>query len=407
MTTEYRFARPDDMLAIMRSQSLGFGASTAQAELEASVKTTSIKPAWRLCAFEEGEPVSQICIVPTTMYWHGKAIPASGVTDVFTHPGHRRRGHLRELMTRTYQRLRDEGRAVAILEASFAAIYQRFGWSVVYTSLMHDFDPRHLRFVDDVPVPGRVRVVMREQARAAIGSAYERFAAQRTLTLRRGDFEWARALRLNVTSAPPVLVAVYEEAGEALGYAIYRTEDRSDARPSDPGQRLIVLEWMWLTPSAHRGLIQFLASHDLVDSVRIGALPLDDPLWYHVQEPRALNTTAADGALARIVDVQEALSNRTYCATGRVLLGLEDRYAPWNSGVWELSVDGAATMKSIHEEPQIRLTPRVLAMLACGYQSASTLARAGLLHAADAAALSVAQALFRTERVPVCLDHWM
>lgn len=407
MTTDYRFARPDEMLAIMRSQALGFGASTAQAELEASVKNTSIKPEWRLCAFEEGEPVSQICIVPTTMYWHGTEIAASGVTDVFTHPGHRRRGHLRELMTRAYAQMRDDGRAVTILEASFAAIYQRFGWAVVYTGLDHDFDPRHLRFVDEVSVPGRVRVVMREQARAVIDAAYERFAARRTLTFQRGDFEWASALRLNATNAPPVLTAVYEEAGEALGYAIYRVDDRKDARRSDPGQRLTVLEWVWLTPSAHRGMIRFLASHDLVDSVRIVALPLDDPLWYQVQEPRALNTTATDGALARIVDVRAALSTRASPATGRVLLGLEDGYAPWNSGTWELGVDGGATVKRVSTEPQIRLTPRVLAMLACGYQSASTLARAGLLHCTDPAALSVADALFHSQRVPVCLDHWM
>lgn len=278
MTIEYRRARPEEMLAIMRSQSLGFGISTAQDELEKSAATTLLQPEWRLCAFDDGQPVSQVIAVPVVMHWNGREIAASGVTDVFTLPTHRRRGHLRELMTRAYASMRDAGQSVAILEASMAAIYQRFGWAVVYTGLIHDFDPRHLRFVDEIPVAGAVRLVPREQARAVIEGAYEQFSAARTLPFRRDDFEWSRSLRLTNTTSAPVLVAVYEEAGDALGYAIYTIENRADARPSDPGQRLSVFEWVWLTPGAHRGLVSYLAGHDLVDSVRMYGLPLDDPL---------------------------------------------------------------------------------------------------------------------------------
>ena len=188
MTTEYRTARPEDMRAIMRAQSLGFGISTADAEIERGVATTLIRPEWRLCAFDDGEPVAQVVVVPTVMHWNGREIAASGVTDVFTLPTHRRRGHLRELMTRAYASMHDAGQSVTILEASMAAIYQRFGWAVVYTGLIHDFDPRHLRFVDEIPTTGRVRLVRREQARSVVEPAYRRIAAPRTLAFRRGDF---------------------------------------------------------------------------------------------------------------------------------------------------------------------------------------------------------------------------
>lgn len=408
MTIEYRVARAEEMPAILRAQSLGFGASTAEEEIERSVANTLIGPEWRLCAFEDGEPVSQVVAKPVTMHWNGREIAATGVTDVFTHPAHRRRGHLRELMTRAYARMREAGQSVTILEASFAAIYQRFGWAIVYTGLHHDFDPRHLRFTDEIATPGRVRLVRREEARPVIEPAYDRFVAQRTLSFRRGDFEWSAALRLRATGQPPALVAVYEEAGEPLGYTIYRVGDREGARPSDPGQRLTAMEWVWLTPGAHRGLVRFLAGHDLVDSLRMYALPLDDPLFYQVQEPRALNTQANDGALARIVDLEAALAGRGYDGDGRLVLGVEDPYAPWNTGVWELTADGgAATVRRTDAAPQLRLTPRVLAHLVTGYQPASTLARAGLIACAEPGALAVADALFCTARVPVCLDHWM
>ncbi|MGH2584814.1 MAG: GNAT family N-acetyltransferase [Dehalococcoidia bacterium] len=408
MSIEYRHARVEEIPAVIRAQSLGFGDTTAQEQLDQWTQTTLIRPEWRLCAFDGAEPASQVVVVPVVMNWNGKAIDASGVTDVFTLPTHRRRGLLRELMTRAYAQMHEAGQCVAILEASFAAIYQRFGWAVVYTGLIHDFDPRHLRFVDEIPASGVVRLVRREEARALIEPAYRRFSEARTLTMQRGDFEWSRGLRLANPTATPVLVAVYEEAGEVLGYAVYGVANRPDAQPSDPGQRLTVHEWVWLTPAAHRGLVKYLAGHDLVDSVRMYSVPPDDPLWYQVEEPRALKTRVSDGALARIVDVEAALAGRGYDGSGRLVLAVEDEYAPWNSGVWELEADGGGgTVRRSTAEPQLRLTPRVLAILISGYQPATTLARAGLIHCAEPSALATADGLFRTARVPVCLDHWM
>jgi predicted acetyltransferase len=403
---EYRAARPEDILAVMRAQSLGFGGSTADDEIQKWVDQTSILPEWRLCAFDGSEPVSQIVVVPTRMNWNGREIGSAGVTDVFTVPTHRRRGIVRDLMMRAFAHMRDDGHAVAILEASMAAIYQRFGWAVVYTGLMHDFDPRHLRFVDEIDAPGRLRLVKHTEARPLIEPAYRRFAAARTLTFARGDFEWARALRFQSQGRPPPLVVTYEEDGETLGYAIYAVEQHGEMRPP-PDQRLTIFEWVWLTPATHRGLVKYLAGHDLVDSVRMWAMPLDDPLFQQVQEPRWLQTRAFDGALARVVDVQAALVGRGYDGTGRLVLGVHDEYAPWNSGAWELTVDGGARVRRVDDEPQVRLTPRVLALLVAGTQPATVLARGGLIDVLDPSALDVADALFRTSHVPVCLDHWM
>lgn len=407
MSVEYRPARAEDMPGVMRAQQIAFGDTTADEEINRFIELTPLLPEWRLCAFDDGEAVAQVVVVPVTMYWNGREVPAAGVTDVFTLPTHRRRGHLRELMTRAYAAMRDAGQCVTILEASMAAIYQRFGWAIVYTGVRQDFDPRHLRFVDEIAVPGRVRLVRREDARAVIEPAYERFACVRTLPLRRGDFEWRAALRMNNPSRPPLLVAVYEEAGETLGYAIYDMGNLPDRSPGEPGQRISVFEWVWLTPGAHRGLVQYLTGYDLVGSVRMWGIPLDDPLFHQVEEPRALNGLALDGALARIVDVEAALGGRGYDGRGRITFGLEDRHAPWNSGVWELAVEEGASVRRVTSEPQIRLTPRALALMVSGYLPATMLARSGLIDCGELSALAIADALFRTSHVPVCLDHWM
>ena len=402
---EYRAARPEDLFAVMRAQELGFGGSIADDEIQKWTERTELWPDRRLCAFDGTVPVAQVGVVPTMMHWHGHTIPSAGVTDVFTIPTHRRRGILRTLMTRVYAQMREAGQAIAILEASMAAIYQRFGWAVVYTALMHDFDPRHLRFVDDIATPGHMRLVPREQAQPVLEPVYRQFAPARTLCFNRADHEWRRALRLATPGSPP-LVAVYEEEGQALGYVIYNIEEHTN-RHVPPSQRLSVSEFVWNSPAAHRALVNYLAGHDLVVSVRIAGLPLDDPLIHHVQEPRWLQTLAYDGALARIIDLRTSLLERGYAGDGRITVGVDDTYAPWNSGVWELTINDSVAVRQVTDEPQLYATPRVLALLLCGAVPATTLARGGLLAAADPTALLTADTLFRTNQVPFCLDHWM
>lgn len=407
MAIEYRPAKPDEMRAFALAGQLGFGQSTAEAAVEQQRTAWPVQSEWTLCAFDDGVIASKMAAFPFSMRWNGRDIACGGVTSVTTSPDQRRRGHLRQLMTRAFAQMRDTGVPVAMLWASMAAIYQRFGYGIAYGQGRCDFDPRLLRFIDTVETPGRVRLLPHGDEIATIAGPYAHFAMPRTLMLRREDHQW----RPFVTGtwppeAPPALVAVYDEGNESLGYAVYTIEEiRSDA--PGPDQRLNVRELIWQTPAAHRALIQFLAGYDLAFSVRLSTLPADDPLFHQVEEPRLLNIRHLDGTLLRIVDLAPALEGRGYDADGRLTFALEDELCPWNSGAWRLTVEGGkASLRPAEGEAALRFNPRALAILASGHLSASTLARIGLIDVADAAALPVADGLFRTAYAPLCLDRF-
>lgn len=342
-------------------------------------------------------------VLPLTIRWNGRDIACGGVTAVSTLPTHRRRGYLRALMVRAFAAMRARGQPVAMLWASMAAIYQRFGYGVAFTQYIAEFDPRLLHFVDEVPVPGRMRLLSPEEVVARVRGAYERFAAPRTPMLRRDEAWWRRTLHPWRPNAPPPLCAAYEEGGEVLGFTVYEVEERPAERPG-PTQRLNAI-WLWLTPAAHRALVRYFLDHDLAVSVRVHRLPVDDPLPLYVQEPRLLNLWARDGSMLRVVDLVPALEGRGYDADGRLTFALHDELCPWNSGTWELVVEGGTgRLRPTAGEPGLCLTPRALAVLASGHHSASALARAGLVAATDAHALATADALFRTGHAPLCLD---
>ena len=101
-----------------------------------------MRPEWTLCVFEDGAPVTSFAAWPFSMRWNGERIHAAGVTSVGTLPHKRRRGHLTRAMTTAFGNYRDAQQPVAILHASQAAIYQRYGYAIIapvqdYTCLLY------------------------------------------------------------------------------------------------------------------------------------------------------------------------------------------------------------------------------------------------------------------------------
>jgi predicted acetyltransferase len=405
MAVEIRPARDEEMREFAYLGSVTFGESTADSVLDRVVAARGRKPEWTLCAFEDGVMAARMATLPFTMHWNGATIGCGGVSSVGTLPNYRRRGFLRTMMTQAFAEMRAADQPVAMLWASMAAIYQRFGYGITGLVYSAQFDPHTVRFVDAVPTPGRVRIVRGEEILPALSAAYDRFAPSRTLALVRDADHWReRRLRRWDESTPPNLHAVYEEDGEPLGYITYAVE-REPRRGPDAKPR--VEEFIAATPSAHRALIQYLLAYDLAFALQFTNLPVDDALFQHVQEPRDLELTLRDGVLVRLVDVQRALEARGYDEDGSVTFALADEMCPWNAGAWTLTVEGGqGRLKQASCAPDLTLGQRGLALLACGTLSATQLARMGIIPPADRRALRSADALFRIAAAPYCADFF-
>jgi predicted N-acetyltransferase YhbS len=82
-----------------------------------------------LAAFDDTTPVGVTMCYSFRLSVPGQEVlPAAGVTFVAVLPTHRRRGVLRSLMLRQLADVRDRGEPLAILWASEAVIYGRYGY---------------------------------------------------------------------------------------------------------------------------------------------------------------------------------------------------------------------------------------------------------------------------------------
>jgi predicted acetyltransferase len=362
-----------------------------------------MRPEWTLCGYEDGKLTTSFAAWPLTMRFNRGDVPVSGVTAVGTLPPYRRHGHLRKIMTKHFEALHDQGeRSMAILWASWAAIYQRYGYAVVSTRYSYFVEPRYVQFAFPQKLTGGLREAGTDEFQLLV-DLYRRFREDRTGYLHRGRAMWDAGILGQVPPGGTVMRTVYEEEGVPQGYMVTATTPV----PGDiiPGHRITVRDLIWLTSNAYRALWENLANMDLIQEILWPRAPADDPLPHLILEPRRLKATAADCLLARLVDVAKALTQRTYQTDGELTFELADDMCPWNRGRWKLETSEKGSMvTATRQTPQVKMPVSTLALLLFGQISATEAARMGRLDAPKPEALPAWDNVMRTLYRPTCPD---
>lgn len=396
MGLEIRAVKPEEMEEFIRV------AGTALVMSEGVF--TGGRPEWTLCAFEDGKLATAYAAWPLTMRFNGEGISVAGVTCVGTLPIYRRRGYLRQITATHFNFLHERGeQPIAILFASLAAIYQRYGYAIVSTRNSYNMDPRYLDFPLGRPVPGNFREVGDDEFGLLV-DLYRRFRVEKTGYVHRGRAMW----EAGVLAPPParglLSKVVYEEAGEPLGYVIYTVQPPP---ATESGQRLAIRDFVWLTASAYQAVWNYFANMDLVSNIVWERVPSDDPLPHLLLEPQMLRISSHNGILARITDVEQALPKRRYHEEGTLIFEILDDLCPWNRGRWKLETSAAEnSIGRTSEEPQLVMPITTLAMIVFGHISATEAARMARLDVLKHSALASWDRVMRTTYRPFCADFF-
>ena len=412
MALEIRPYREDEAQAFARIPAIVFGNYAGEDRVVADRGGIGIRPEWSLCAFEDGQLATSYGAFPLVMRLNGAKAPMAGVTVVGTLPWYRRRGHLRKIMEIDFKRRYEQRmEPIAGLLASIAAIYQRYGYAVCSTAVRFQIDPRMVAFVPTAP---RAEGTWREgtpDELPLVERMYREFAKGRNGYLHRAPAIWEGQVMgrggpaMGAGDFGPSLVAIYEEGGEPKGYVAYAAKEIPAIEGVGQGQRVMVRDYVWQTPTSYRAIWEHLQTFDLANRIWINSAPVDDPAPHIMLDPRELHATHRDHLLGRIIDVERALPLRPYGAEGRVVFELRDEMCPWNTGRWalEAGAEGASVTRT-NEAPQLTLDVSALVQLLFGQVSPSLAVRFGRADAAPDAPLSLWDAMWRTAYAPFCPD---
>ena len=199
------------------------------------------KNAWEfdrsVVAFDGDQLVGQSMSYSHSMSVPGGAIlPCGGLSWVAVRPTHRRRGIMREMVTRQLADYRERGEPLAALFALEAPIYGRFGWGVASWNEDLEIDSTRSEFQDGIGVEGDVRFVDYDDAVEEFAPVYQQAMLQTPGMFARSDPFWASRLR-GKTSAPgkqlkTLQIGCYFD-GHCEGFASYLVDgDWSGGNPS-------------------------------------------------------------------------------------------------------------------------------------------------------------------------------
>ncbi len=405
MATETRYLHADELSQFGLLGAYVFGGSFGDGP--DNHITRNNRPEWTLGAFVDGRLAASHAAIPFTMRANGNAVPMGGVTAVGTLPEYRRQGHLRQLTQRAFSDLREQGRAVTMLWASQAAIYQRYGYAQATLSNTYRVDTVDIGFHDLNEGSCRVERLDGERAFETARKLYIDFVRDATCALHRARVFWLNGVLAQSADAGPAHLAfAYDKEGRAVGYLIYNLRGGRTAHPSR-GQAIWIRDFAWLTMDAYRSLWSWLKRHDLVGCVHWPRAPRDDPARELFIEPRLLNVQVGDGVWLRVVDVAAALTGRAYDMEDAITIEVTpDALAPWNSGRFRLECapDGAR-VRAARADADLRLGVKALASLYSGARTPCELRRFGLLEADDRA-MARATLIFATRQAPHCPDSF-
>jgi predicted acetyltransferase len=156
-------------------------------------------------------------------------------------------------------------------------------------------------------------------------------------------------------------------------------------------------------PAAQLALLRRLVDFDLIGTVDVRTVGVDDPLLSWVGGPRSTSDVATfDNLWIRLVDIAEALEDRAWSRPCDVVAEVADTAAPWNAGRWRISADdtGQATVQRTTAEPDVRLPTEALAAGYLGGGNLVALQRAGFVDEVRKGAVVELWRAMQTEVLP-------
>ncbi|MDQ2625330.1 MAG: GNAT family N-acetyltransferase [Actinomycetota bacterium] len=339
----------------------------------------------------------------------GARIPISGLTWVGVHPSHRRRGLLRAMIDDHFARSLARGEAVSALWAAEMAIYGRFGYGLAAQSVSLKI-PRGAS-LRAVPGADDVRVRLEEMSSEKHATLMRDLMAsvdrpgwthRSTPELEAGGLQDPEFWRDGFES---MRVAVAERDGEVVGFARFRR--KLDWNAEGPAGRVEVRQYVAKDPAVTRALWGVLLDLDLMATIEVGTLPVDDPLMALLVNWPAAQPRLAENLWTRLLDVPVALASRRYAAPVDVILEVTDALLPANAGRWRLEggLEGA-TVTRTDDAAHLALDVRELGSLFLGGIPLAQLVGAGLVTELEPGAAFRASAAFGWPVSPTASFVW-
>ncbi len=386
-TYPIRSISADEFGALTQVPALAFGETWPPEGLEHERKLLEFD---RTIAALDGEQmVGSASIHSFKLTVPGGNAAAAGVTFVSVLPTYRRRGILTSLMDWMLADAVRRGEPLAILFATEASIYGRFGFGMASMHQRLKFGRGEGKLAAGTEGRDRGAPRLRQAeplvACADLATVFDAVLPHQPGTLARDAKWWDHILADPPSMRPAGFSAlrclIAEDDAGPRGYALYRTQLTWGDDQLAAGT-LRIRELTATDPLATAALWADLLGRDLTAEVIAPLRPMDDPVLAMLSDPRRSRPAPADGLWLRLVDLPGALRLRRYSTLTDLVLEVSDPVLPTNAGRWRLRTGGLdacepVTCERTGDPADLRLSVQALGAGFLGAPRVGQLAAAG------------------------------
>jgi predicted acetyltransferase len=320
-----------------------------------------------------------LAILPMGQWYGGQCVPMAGIAAVAIAPEYRGAGAAIALMQNTLRELREQGVPLSVLYPATQRLYRKAGYEQAGVLCTWEINPQAIHISDRSlpvhPITPSVELLapLYRQKAQSINGHVERHTAL-----------WQELMNPKPEGAIACAYG-FGELEQLEGYIIFHQIKVGNSN------RLVIKDWVMLTPSAVQRFWTFLADHrSQIDQVRWRSSPAD-PLTVLLPEQEAY-IVESERWMMRILDVSKALEKRGYPAVQAELhFDIQDDLFDENNDKFVLTVSDGKSEVIRGGNGDLKLNIRTLSALYSGLFTSQELALVGRLEATRSALMTATQ----------------
>ena len=397
MSIEIRTIGQERAHDYIRAVNLGYHEPVVD-EADLDRRTARWVPGRWWAALDDEAIVATLRSIPlTTTMPGGEPLTSCGLTMVATHPTHRRRGLMSQMMVAALSMAREKGEPLTTLIAAEWPIYGRFGFGPATEHASYTLAASARWRAEGA---GTIEFVDAEALISEAPAIYERHQMANVSEIDREEWDWRS--RLIGSVAKPVhefRILCRNDQGLATGYACYTVDNKMDER--QPASIVNVRELIATDPATEIKLWRYLCELDWVRTVNADDRSVVERLSWWLEDGRhARQTERADFVWARPVDVAACLAGRTYSAPADLVIEVVDPIGV-SGGRLRLQTDGGpGTCAPTTSNSDLTMPISTLGSILLGGHGLQHLAAVGLVDEYRPGAIADADLAFRTDIAP-------
>ncbi len=346
--------------------------------------------------YEADQLLSAFMLYEFQMRLRNSVTPMGGIGMLCSRLDARGKGTVRCMLGNALETMKEKGHVVSVLDPFDESFYRNYGWEKFSRRQIIKLSPGTFRIPDaadsgivatDLPFPDDRSMAF-----------YNDYAAKHYTLAQRQQREWERRMKIFAWSVDVAARGVvrFSKKDQVIGLMEYELTRKPEEYKSTFTVTLLAYEDVAVLREMLRYLKQL--SHQ-ISKVRL-SLPLDIDLWPHLSD-RPNQWTVRDEFMIRIVSM-EALDGLAIDAQDMSIgIDVEDQQAPWNQGIWELSINSRILRVKRGERTDLRCGIGALSSVISGF---STIEEMVAVRYAEA--LATYQGQDFPKAVPFLADHF-